>query len=387
MSALLRFRAQGADCYLTAAAPRGLAAAKAARRIYAEIAALLAAQGLEPIQEKIYGMAQERAAVLKARASAFQARGLDASLPASYLEGKPVSGAGLAGVQMWALRCGRRDPNAVATVRHSWGLGRLWRAGRTRFIYLPALAGVGSDGMPPRDRASQARRMFLAAQSALRQHGFEFSHVVRTWIYLRHILDWYGDFNRVRNTLYRRLDFFGSRCRDRAPASTGIEGFSGNGDCVMDVLAVKPDGYRRAAVDWICRSGCQGPASDYGSAFSRAVALRDGRRQTIHVSGTASIDAAGNSVAAGDPEEQSLQTLLSAGALLESRGAGWHDVCTSVLFCKNRRAGAAFFSVCRRLRLPAWPAIVLLEDICRPELQVEFEAVALLPPSPKTARL
>ena len=386
MNPLVRVRAEGSDFYLTAAVPRGLAAAEAARRIYAEIAALVAAQGLDPIQEKVYGMTRARAAVLQARAAAFQARGLDASLPVSYLEGKPLSGAGLAGVQMWALRRGRRGPRQAATVRHARGVARLWSSGGTRFIYLPAISGASPDGTAPRDRPSQARSMFRAARSALKRHGFEYAHVVRTWIYLRRILEWYGDFNRERNALYRRPDFFGRGFRGRAPASTGIEGFSGSGDCVMDVLAVQTEGRRPAVVDWICRSGRQGPATAYGSAFSRAVALRAGRLRTIHVSGTASIDAAGNSVAVGDPEGQSLQTLRSVGALLASRGAGWKDVCASVLFCKDRRAGEAFFRMRRRLRLPDWPVIALLADVCRPELQVELEAVALLPARPSVRR-
>ena len=41
MDPLVRVRAEGSDFYLTAAVPRGLAAAVAARRIYAEIAALV----------------------------------------------------------------------------------------------------------------------------------------------------------------------------------------------------------------------------------------------------------------------------------------------------------------------------------------------------------
>lgn len=356
------------DCYLTASAPPGLSAAAAARSLYSRIGAILAAQGLEPVQEKIYGLDRERPAVLRARKSALQARGLDESLPVSYLEGRPASGAGLAGVQMWAVRTPRR----VETLRHPGGWGRLWTEGPREFLYLPAITGAAPDGTWPARRADQARGMFLKARSALRRHGFEFSQVVRTWIYLRRILDWYGEFNQVRSALYRGPGFFGGRFRDLAPASTGIGGFCGRGDCVMDVLAVRGG----AGVRRVRRSSRQGPAPRYGSAFSRAVVLPDGPRRTIHVSGTASIDPAGRSVGLGDPAQQSLQTLLNVAALLEENGAGLEDIGSAVLFCKDRRAHAAFLRARRLLRLPDFPVLAVLADVCRPELRIELEAVA-----------
>jgi enamine deaminase RidA (YjgF/YER057c/UK114 family) len=368
-------RADGrADYYLTAAAAPGLTAGEAARRVYSEICATIAAQGLEPVQEKIYGLLREQPAVWKARESALRDHGLAASLPASYVEGRPASGDGFAGVQLWAVRAGR---SPVATVRQPWGLGRLWSDGRRSFLSLSAIAGTAPDGTLPPRRSDQARLMFRNAQAALRLHGFEFAHVVRTWIYLRDILDWYGEFNRVRSALYRRPDFYGLAFRKNAPASTGIGARCGRGACVMDLLALRPGRGSGNAVAWIRRSSRQGPAPCYGSAFSRGVAIVDGPRQTIHVSGTASIDAAGASVGLGDPEQQSLQTLLNVAALIAERGAGLEDICTSVLFCKDRRSYDAFLRVCRLLRLPALPAIALLADVCRPELQVELEAVAV----------
>jgi enamine deaminase RidA (YjgF/YER057c/UK114 family) len=365
-----------ADHYLTAAAPRGRSALKFARTVYAQVAAALAARRLEPVQEKIYGLARAKAAILATRASAFEAHGLDASLPVTYVEGSPAAGGACAGVQVWAVRRGPRGRPRIAAVRHPWGLGRLWAERGTRFLYLPAVPGAAPDGALPGSRGEQARRMFWNARTALRAQGFEFAHVVRTWIYLRRILDWYGEFNRVRNALYRRPDFFGASWHTCVPASTGIEGSCGRGDCVMDVLAVRPGGRRRIRVRTVARTSRQGAAPAYGSAFARAVALRRGTRQTIHVSGTASIDAAGNSVGVGDPEQQGRQTLLNVAALLAERGAGLEDIRTAVLFCKDRKSHEAFLRARRRMRVPAFPTIAFLADICRPELSIELEAVA-----------
>ncbi|MFA6028486.1 MAG: RidA family protein [Elusimicrobiota bacterium] len=380
MSRSLRVRAFGEgreDVYLTALPASGRSAERGAREVYDGLCAELAARGLEPVQEKIYGLRRARASVLKARAAAFSACGLDASLPSSYIEGRPVSGS-FAGVQLWALSRGRRE-EAVRTLRHRTGGGRLWSDGGRRFLYLPAIDGTSPDGTLPSSRGAQARRMFLNARAALKAGGFEFSDVVRTWIYLHRILEWYADFNAVRSALYRRPGFFGRSFFERAPASTGIEGRGRRGDCVMDLLAVRSEGARGTGVEWVRRSARQGPAPAYGSAFSRAAALGAGARRTVHVSGTASIDAEGRSFAVGDAEGQSVQTLRSVAAVLEACGTGFDAVATSVVFHKSRPAFAAFRRAARRLRLPSWPVVPLLADVCRPELLVEMEAVAVAP--------
>jgi enamine deaminase RidA (YjgF/YER057c/UK114 family) len=336
------------------------------------LAEVLRAQGLAPVREQIFGTIAQRRAVLAQRKAALRARGLAASLPFGYIEGAPVQGGGFAGVQLWAVRA------PVRTVRHPGGLGRLWSEGGRCFLYLPAVIGTASDGSLPRDRTRQALRMLRNAKSALRHHGFGFPDVARTWIYLRRILDWYGDFNQVRNALYSGPDFLGARFRKLAPASTGIEGRGDRGHCVMDLLAVRParrGGQPPARI--LRRSARQGPAPNYGSAFARAVAIDGSGGRTILVSGTASIDAAGHSVAVGDAQRQSRQTLKSVAAILRSGGAGLEDICTAVLYCKQRSALSAFRAARRRLRTPSFPVIALLADVCRPELEVELEAVAV----------
>ncbi|MDD5628770.1 MAG: hypothetical protein PHU21_06880, partial [Elusimicrobia bacterium] len=154
----------------------------------------------------------------------------------------------------------------------------------------------------------------------------------------------------------------------RLPASTGIGARGESGDCVMDLLAVRP-GPR--ACDRVRRSARQGLALRYGSAFARALVLRDGPRRTVHVSGTASIDASGASVGLGDPGLQSRNTVVNVAAALAEGGAGLKDIAAAVLYCKDRRACEAF------LRVSRLPAIPVLADVCRPELEVELEAVAV----------
>lgn len=143
----------------------------------------------------------------------------------------------------------------------------------------------------------------------------------------------------------------------------------------MDLLAFSgAAGKTRSAP--IIKTPLQGEALAYGSAFSRGVLLDVAGRKTIHVSGTASIDAAGNNVHPRDPEAQSVETLRNVEAVLCGGGLGLENICSATLFCKNRVAHEAFSRATRKLGIPRFPMVSVLTELCRPELQVELEAVA-----------
>ena len=101
-------------------------------------------------------------------------------------------------------------------------------------------------------------------------------------------------------------------------------------------------------------------------------------KRTVHISGTASINAAGASTYVGDAEHQSLETLMSIAAILEEQGGGLHSITSATLFCKNREAWEAWERVTRLLQIPALPKVCVLADVCRGNLLVEMEAVAVV---------
>jgi len=80
----------------------------------------------------------------------------------------------------------------------------------------------------------------------------------------------------------------------------------------------------------------------------------------------------------GDREAQCLETLLSIAALLEERGGGLKDISSATLFCKDARVYDAFEGATRLLGVPPFPKVAVLADVCRPDLLVEIEAVALV---------
>jgi enamine deaminase RidA (YjgF/YER057c/UK114 family) len=101
-------------------------------------------------------------------------------------------------------------------------------------------------------------------------------------------------------------------------------------------------------------------------------------RRTVHISGTASINPAGDSVHVGDAELQSVETLLCIAAILEEQGGELENITSATLFCKNRDAWEAWNRVSRMLQVPAIPKVCVIADVCRHNLLVEMEAVATI---------
>jgi enamine deaminase RidA (YjgF/YER057c/UK114 family) len=101
------------------------------------------------------------------------------------------------------------------------------------------------------------------------------------------------------------------------------------------------------------------------------------------ISGTASIDEHGRSVHIGDFREQMRRTLGNITGLLEAEGATWKDIVRTTCYLRDieRDYGAfneertAFYASQRLDPLPASTGIQAI--LCRPELLIEIEAIAM----------
>jgi len=348
-----------------------------ADELLARVAAAVAERGIQPIQEKLYGLADSRSAVLKKREEAYRREELDLGVPVTWIQGAPLHGGEFAGLQIWGIVPRDKKTGVTTVANEATGRGRLWTGRGFRMLHLPSVTGLKPGGGLAGDATSQADRMFTNAGLGLRAHGMDYCSVRRTWIYLARLLEWYGEFNRVRNAHYQPAGF-GKEGGAAFPASTGIQGRSGDEACVMDVLALETDGPAYAAALPICRSPRQDASFNYGSAFSRGMAFEIEGRRTVHVSGTASINPAGQSVHIGDAELQSLETMMCIAAILEEQGGGLANITSATLFCKNREAWEAWNRVSRLLQVPAIPKICVMADVCRHDLLVEMEAVATI---------
>lgn len=365
-----------ADCYLTGVPESSQDGGGAA--VFAWAASQLAAHGVEPIYEKIYGRRSRTATILEWRRAAYEAAGVAADTPFTFLEGKPLHDGDLAGIQIWGVI--PRDTPRPLVQTFSFGAnqnGRVFTGADCRLYYFPSLRGLAENGALPDDRHAQAVRLFDAAVAALKEQGLTYRQVVRTWIYLARLLDWYVPFNNVRTERYRREGIGPEPHEAPYPASTGIQGQSGDEECLMDVLALQEIG-AGAAKRAIQKSARQNQSMRYGSSFSRGMAVEFGGRKTVYISGTASIDPAGQSAHVGNPELQALETLLCLGAILKDEGGDLSHVVQATCFCKTSEAFQAFRNVTALLAIPAFPMVPVQADVCRDDLLIEIEATAMI---------
>jgi enamine deaminase RidA (YjgF/YER057c/UK114 family) len=363
--------------YLTAMVDGAMPADAAADHLFEQVAATLAHRGIQPICEKLYGLTGARAEVLSHRDAIYRGHGLDRTMPATWIQGTPVQGCEFAGLQLWGIAPHDREKR-VATVENSaTGRGRLWTGRGFRMLHLPSVRGTDAGGSLATGPVAQAARMFNNVELGLREHGMRYTQVVRTWIYVARLLEWYGEMNRVRTELYRRAGI-GVEGGPEFPASTGIMGRSEDEECIMDALALDSDGPEFARAEAIVRSPRQDSSFTYGSSFSRGMTLDIEGRRTVHISGTASIDAAGATTHLGDAEHQSLDTLMNVAAILNGQGGGLQHITSATLFCKDRESWEAWERVSKMLGVPAFPKVCVIADVCRRDLLVEMEAVAVI---------
>ncbi len=343
-------------------------------RAFGSLASQLKTAGIQVISEKIYGRVTSRSHVLAVRERAYAQAGVDPDLRPTYLEGKPLFGIPFAGVQIWGLAPKDGRTQLVTTQPGIFG-PRTWEVSGSRFAFVPGVRGT-----PTTPRTQQGYDMYWHTVQSLADVGLDISHVVRTWIYLADILEWYGAFNGVRDVAFKQHGLVTKNNLPVFPASTGIQGRAGREACLMDVLAVDASQSEgEVAVTPILQTKRQREAAKYGSAFSRGMTLQADGINTIHASGTASIDSDGRTLHVGDVDAQAEETFRCLAAVLESEGAGLDDICSATVFVSTDDGYRAFDRARRRLDIKRFPHIVVRADVCRADLLIEIEAVAVRP--------
>jgi enamine deaminase RidA (YjgF/YER057c/UK114 family) len=122
---------------------------------------------------------------------------------------------------------------------------------------------------------------------------------------------------------------------------------------------------------------------EYGKSFSRGIRVDVGSSVLLFISGTASIDEKGNTFCPGDFMAQTKRTFSNLTALLRSEKATWHNVVQTRCYLKDMRDYSKFNEYrnqfYKKQKLNPFPASVCIEaDLCRPELLVEIEAIAIV---------
>lgn len=128
-------------------------------------------------------------------------------------------------------------------------------------------------------------------------------------------------------------------------------------------------------------------AYDYSkpSSFTRGMRVELPGASMLFLSGTASVDEVGNTVHLGDFKAQCLRTFRNLTRLLAAEGASWHDIVRTTCYLRDIERDYDAFNEMRTLfmngiGLDPLPASTGIQArICRSDLLVEIEAIAIVP--------
>lgn len=219
----------------------------------------------------------------------------------------------------------------------------------------------------------QTRRVFndlIAALAA--QNGTLADNCVRTWLYVKGVDIFYQGMVDDRRNLFLHHGLTGDT---HYIASTGIEGGGAHRYdlIVMDaysILGLKPEQvFYLNDFDHLC------PTKDYNVTFERGTRIAFADRRHYYISGTASIDSAGDVIHIGDVEKQLDRALENIEALLNSGDATLDDMMSMIVYLRDP---ADYARVSKRLdeRFPTLPFVVVQGPVCRPEWLIEIEGIA-----------
>ncbi len=237
-------------------------------------------------------------------------------------------------------------------------------ADMTRF-YSGSLYGRGENVY------QQTLAVFEGAEKALQEAGMQFSDVVRTWIYLPDMERDYADLNRGRR------EFFKGRNIAPPPASTGIgAGLAPDEhDLCLIVYAIKD---RKGVSKSVMMTPTLNEAPHYGADFSRGMRVTESNKESLYVSGTASLNETGASVYYDDLEAQAERMLLNVEGLLKAQGAGFEDIVYATTYVKNIAHAKPLQEKLDEAGYVGFVNSMVLAPVCRPELLCETEAVAIV---------
>ncbi|WP_430931232.1 hypothetical protein [Saccharicrinis sp. 156] len=218
------------------------------------------------------------------------------------------------------------------------------------------------------NRENQTLSLLNNMRDCLVEQGMTFQHVIRTWFYLDDLLEWYGDFNVWRTHFFHREKVFDGL----VPASTGIGTANHCGaEIIGDLIAVLPKSDE--LIIERAKSPLQGSAMDYKSSFSRGVEIKLPGCNTLYISGTASIDKAGETLFLDDAEKQIKMTMEVVTEMLNVANMNWRDVKRGIAYFKHGDYVPYFIKYCEGHKINHSPIAIFIADVCRDDLLFEIE--------------
>ncbi len=310
--------------------------------------------------------AANQAAAVRDSALACEPSGVTPAV--SVVQQPPASGAKLA-LLAWHIDdpagIGRRSfgPNEMLLERN--GRGHLWSTGLCAGATLAPLA-----------TAVQTAAVFARLIERLTASAASLAeNCVRTWLYVRDVDAFYQEMVDARTALFARAGL----TRDtHYIASTGIAGACAHryDTVLMDAWSIL--GLQSGQMSYLNAFDALCPTHDYNVTFERGTRIAYGDRAHCLISGTASIDGAGQVVHRGDVTRQLDRALANMAALLADGGATLAALTHLVVYLRDT-ADTPWVTAALAERFPTLPVLVLRAAVCRPDWLVEVEGIAATP--------
>lgn len=263
------------------------------------------------------------------------------------------------------------DPEGVKRRRLSPRHLLIEKAGK-RHLWSTRLCA--SDGDRTLSSELQTLSVFDDLAHALERQGANLrDHCLRTWIYLKDVDIFYRGMVDSRRALFAEHGLTGD---SHFIASTGIEGA-----CAHRYDVVAMDAYSNIDVDprqvsYLNDFDRLCATKDYNVTFERATRVAYSDRAHIFVSGTASIDSAGEVVHRGDVGRQLDRALENVAALLQAGTSTLDDMTHLIVYLRDPSDLDAVESRLTE-QFPGLPVAIVQGAVCRPEWLVEVEGVAI----------
>jgi KamA family protein len=346
-----------------------------ALRRYEAAVAHLAERSVRMVHERAFGSLAAQPAFAARRKAVYERFGLRPP-PLTFIEGLDRELA-LAGAVLYGV-----TPLADAPLTVTYGDGgapeaTLVETPRFRSLHL---TGITEGSAHAQDASSRFASALGRVGSLIKQHGFEPTDIVRTWIYLSDIKRDYSAFNEARRRFFTDSGIdFGPQAA-QVPASTCIEGRSAAQSLItIDVYCIdrRRSQCRTTRAYNTRQPEAEGKHYPMQPTFARGMLIEDGGHRELQISGTASINDRGESVFIDDPAAQIRATLENVRSLLAQQQLTVDDICQATYHFKDAATLACFREVSAELGYAAIQGPCVLTNVCRPELLFELDGIAL----------
>ncbi|MCF6175664.1 MAG: hypothetical protein L3J71_07845 [Victivallaceae bacterium] len=348
--------------------------AEAVKTAYNAIIEKLKQDKLQIVHERIFGSLAVKDEVMQVREDILTAAAIPHAGAVSYLEGTPTWGEGVAGINIQAINPDMTDSGIEIILNAGIPVGTKWSWDGDKYLLLQNMTGN-----PETSPGVQTANAIQTTLKLLQASEMNFKNVTRTWFYLTDILEWYDEFNLVRNDLYKKFEMMPTPEQRNLllPASTGIDCHNADDTALMmNLLAIDSSG-DSPEITQLSNQGQQ-DAFCYGSAFSRAATIATKDHTWLQLSGTASIDETGATVHLYDIEKQINCTLDKIAVLLAQADAKLEDLCAASVFVKKAEYIETYRKIIKERGMENFPAVCMVADVCRDDLLFEIDAEGLI---------